>query len=234
MKVKAIVINGNDTSETGFGRLVKSNSNVENSFKIERFDAIVPDQTDDLMKSLKLTWTWPWSGSKTDEKSGIRMHSYGGKNQKRRIACFLSHFLLWKEVHDTGEPILILEHDAEFLKRFDPKAALDSSYGAIGINDPRGATRRANVFYDIINVSKEEILPCPVIDRMEIALGLAGASAYLMKPSAAKKVIDVCYEYGAWPNDASLCQQLLPKELGVTKKLYTHVQGLSSTTTSLE
>ena len=194
MKVKAIVINGNDTSETGFGRLVKSNSNVENSFKIERFDAIVPDQTDDLMKSLKLTWTWPWSGSKTDEKSGIRMHSYGGKNPKRRIACFLSHFLLWKEVHDTGEPILILEHDAEFLKRFDPKVI--NLYEAGGL-DTIADTMRSISMLDVV------ITSCTSIAHMAASMGV---ETWVLPPIA---------NYYVWSNPTNPIEPDLP---------YTHTQ----------
>ena len=234
MKAKAIVIKGNDVSEQGFARLVKTNKLVENPFEITRFDAIVPEQADELMEIYKLKWSWVWSGVRFDEKSGIRMHAYGGKNPKRRIACFLSHFLLWEETATLGEPILILEHDSEFIRRFDPTEVINSDYGAIGINDPRGATRRANVFHDIVQKSKDEIVPCPIIDKMEVAQGLAGASAYLIKQIAAQKVIKACYDFGAMPNDAVLCQQLLPKELAVTKKYYTKVQGLLSTTTSLD
>lgn len=234
MKAKAITIRGNTVSELGFSVLLDSHRNVANTFELERFDAIVPDQVDALMEKYKLEWSWVWTGSRFDEKSGIKMQAYGTKNPKRRMACFFSHFLLWEECVKTQEPILILEHDAVFVKKFDYQYVLDSKYGAIGINDPRGATRRANVFHDIIQTSKEEILPCPIIDDMKIAQGLAGASAYVIKPRAAEKVIKCCYDYGCFPNDAILCQQLLPKELGVTKKYYTKVQGLLSTTSSID
>ena len=234
MKAFAIVIKGNDVSESGFKRLLESSKRAENSFEIERFDAIVPPDVDRLMEEHHLEWTWPWDRARFDEKSQIRMHPYGNRNPKRRIACFLSHYLLWLKCSAINEPILILEHDAEFIKQFDPKHALASHYGAIGINDPRGATRRANVFHDIVQAAKEEVLPCPIIDKMEIAQGLAGASAYVIKPETAYNVRYACKEYGCWPNDAILCQQIIPNQLGVTKKYYTKVQGLFSTTTSLD
>ena len=63
-----------------------------------------------------------------------------------------------------------------------------------------------------------------------IPQGLAGNSAYIIKPWAAKKVIQEVKEIGAWPNDALLCYQNF-SFLAVTKKYYTRVQGLPSTTT---
>ena len=44
------------------------------------------------------------------------------------------------------------------------------------------------------------------------------------------KLIAAVEEYGLWPNDAIMCRQLI-KKLGVTRKFYTLVQGLPSTTT---
>jgi hypothetical protein len=67
---------------------------------------------------------------------------------------------------------------------------------------------------------------------MEVAQGIAGNSAYIIKPWAAKELIEKVYEYGMWPNDAIMCQQIVPW-LGVTKLYYTKVQGLRSTTSSI-
>ena len=43
-------------------------------------------------------------------------------------------------------------------------------------------------------------------------------------------MINLVNEHGAWPNDAIMCRQLVPK-LGVTKKYYTATQRIRSTTT---
>lgn len=153
------------------------------------------------------------------------MYPYKTKNPKRRIACALSHFLLWKKCTEIKEPILILEHDAEFIRKFNPEYILNSSYSAIGINDPRGATRLDRLFYKIIKNSRTDILPCPIVGNIKIPQGLAGGSAYLIKPEAAEKIISLVYKYGLWPNDAILCQQLMPEMLGVTKTPYTKVQN---------
>jgi GR25 family glycosyltransferase involved in LPS biosynthesis len=69
-----------------------------------------------------------------------------------------------------------------------------------------------------------------VIDEEHIPQGIAGNSAYIMKPSGAKKMLDLVAQFGLWPNDAIMCRQLVPT-LGVTKTFFTGVQGLPSTTT---
>ena len=74
-----------------------------------------------------------------------------------------------------------------------------------------------------------DIVKAPRIDEIYVPQGLAGNSAYFMKPSGAKKMIDLTAEYGMWPNDALMCRQLVPT-LGQTKTYYTYVQGTESTT----
>ena len=78
--------------------------------------------------------------------------------------------------------------------------------------------------------NKKEIQPVPTIDEFNIPQGLAGNSAYIIKPSGAEKMIELVFKYGLWPNDALMCKQLVDK-IGVTKTFYTRVQGLTSTTT---
>ena len=69
-----------------------------------------------------------------------------------------------------------------------------------------------------------------MIDEGHVPQGLAGNSAYIMKPSGAKKMLDLVAQFGLWPNDAIMCRQLIPT-LGVSKTSFTGVQGLPSTTT---
>ena len=72
--------------------------------------------------------------------------------------------------------------------------------------------------------------PVPRIDEFNIPQGLAGNSAYVIKPAGAIKMIELAQEHGMWPNDALMCYQLI-ESLGVTRNFYTRVQGLRSTTT---
>lgn len=229
MRSYAITIKGDKISETGVERLQQSSTNLGNEFDIETFDAVTPKNVYEVMKNENVHWNWPQVGSIHDKETGIRKIGYGGKCPEKRMACGMSHYLLWKKAIMDG-PILVLEHDALFINKIEPEYIINSEYLAIGINDPRGATRLSNKFHDIIQKSKKEILPTPEIDRNEIAQGLAGHSAYIIKPKAAEILMKLVEKYGMWNNDAIMCRQLMPNMLGVTKKYYTKTQGFRSTT----
>ena len=228
----AIVVKDNDVSEKGFERLVKSSKDVGNKFKIKRFDAITPDNVKEQFAKTYLQWTWPWMGQEPCMKTGLTKSAYQTADPNKRIACFVSHYHLWLKIHQNYyKPMLILEHDAEFITPLD-MAILDTKYDIIGINDPLRATRKAQQYKSaIVSTDTADLaLPIPIIDSWQIPQGLAGNSAYIMKPKGAKKVIDKVREIGAWPNDALMCYQNI-SNMGVSSVFYTRVQGLVSLTT---
>ena len=92
------------------------------------------------------------------------------------------------------------------------------------------ATRKSKLYHDKILESPSFFQPVPTIDEFNVPQGLAGNSAYVMKPRGAQKMLDLAKEHGMWPNDALMCKQLIP-EIGVTRNFYTRIQGLRSTTT---
>ena len=144
----------------------------------------------------------------------------------------MSHYNCWEDCLAYEEPILVLEHDAFFTKKLDYDYILESKYDIVGINDPRGCTRKSKIYYDIIRERKQDIQPVPRIDAWNIPQGLAGNSAYIIKPNGAQNMEYMAKAHGAWPNDALMCYQLVAN-LGVTKQHYTTVQRLPSTTTSI-
>lgn len=230
MKALAIVVAGNETSEFGYSKLVESSKAVGNEFDIIRWDAITPDSVDSFLRITGLTWNYPWEGEEYDFATGLKKSAYTTKNRKARIACACSHYALWTLSSVTKEPLLILEHDAYFTNKidFDPK---DTKAEIVGINNPLGATRRAQLYHDKIVGNGMPFQLAPWIDEMTVPQGLAGNSAYIIKPEGAKNMLKLVEHYGLWPNDAIMCRQLIPK-LGVTKTYYTKVQGLQSTTSS--
>lgn len=230
MLAYAITIKGNSVSETGFAALEKSSKKVGNEFKIIKFEGSTSELADVGLRGNGLKWTYPWEGETVDFASGLTLRAYPTTYKERRIACFLSHYRLWHECIKKDEPILVLEHDAIFVHKLDYQFTLDSKYDIIGINNPLMATRKAKLFYDTIKNSPQELQPIPDIDSITVPQGLAGNSAYIIKPAGAKNVLEAVEQYGAWPNDAIMCKQLIPK-MGVTRRFYTKVQGLSSTTT---
>ena len=124
---------------------------------------------------------------------------------------------------------MVLEHDAYFIAKFDLDVS-KSKGDIIGINNPLGCTRRSREFYQKIIDNQAMYQPAPTIDEFNIPQGIAGNSAYIIKPAGAKKMIELVDEHGLWPNDAIMCKQLVPN-LMVTRKFFTSIQNLRSTTT---
>ncbi len=228
MKAYAIVIKGNNLSEAAFKTLDESSVKVGNKFPINRFEAVTPDYVDETIKEHGVRWNYPWVGKEQCLQTGLLKAAYKTDNPKARVACALSHYLLWKRCEETDEPLMILEHDAKFVEKIDFDIN-DSKMYIIGINNPLGATRRAREFYTTIINNKPWIQLVPKIDHYDIPQGLAGNSAYIIKPEGASRMLKLVREHGLWPNDALMCRQLVPR-LGVTKKFYTQVQGTRSTT----
>lgn len=231
MKAFCITIRGHSISESGLKEVVASSAKHGNNFEIQRFDAIVPETVNSIMSETGLVWNYPWSGVITDTDTKLKKSAYGTRIKEKRIACSLSHFLLWEKCEKENAPYLILEHDAKFVTKLDYHKVLDSHYDIVGINDPHMATRKFDTFHSVITGSVNDIQDVPIIDALDVPQGLAGNSAYIIKPSAAKHLISLCYRYGLWPNDAIMCQQLVPN-MGVTKTYYTKTQQLGSTTSS--
>ncbi len=228
MRAIAIVLTEDVQSQASWERLRQSHYTVGNEFEINAVKAFTPRNIDAAMRYIGVEWTYP---DETEDRVvggvNLRLHAYSTKNHTARMACFMSHFGLWLAALD--EPILILEDDAIFTRKLDPQPLLDSEFHIIGINDPRGATRLPEKFHDRIQAFDEEIEEVPWIDDRKVPQGLAGASAYLVKPMGGDAGLMRTQIYGGWPNDALLCKQLCPGLLGVTRTYYTKVQGTRST-----
>ena len=157
--------------------------------------------------------------------------AYTTADPRKRISCFVSHWYLWQKCVKLNEMILILEHDSRFIKKLPADSTFArADFDIIGINDPSMATRKSKLYHDMILERVDFFQPVPRIDEFNIPQGLAGNSAYVIKPAGAKLMLELSQEYGMWPNDALMCYQLVPK-LGVTRNFYTRIQGLRSTTT---
>jgi GR25 family glycosyltransferase involved in LPS biosynthesis len=229
MKAYAIVVKNNETSQIGYEKLVESFWKVGNEFPLIMYEAITPDNVDKEMRDNKIQWNYPWEGSVIDFATGLTKTSYRTKNKKARMACSMSHFSLWQLCYETNEPLIIFEHDSLCLTKidFDPD---DTGFQIVGLNNPLGATRKSNIYYEKIMSKSQPFQLAPYIDDdLKIPQGLAGNSCYMIKPSGAEQLISLIYKYGLWPNDAIMCRQLV-NGLGVSRKFYTRVQGLPSTT----
>jgi len=121
MKAKIITLKGHSGSELNAATCIKSSKKLHNAFDIETFDAITPEQVPHIMNSNMIQWTYPLEGVRNDFGTGLKLTAYPTEVPEKRIACFLSHWTLWKEVIETNEPMLILEqslHQIRVLWRF--------------------------------------------------------------------------------------------------------------------
>ena len=231
MKAFAIVVPDNKTSMAGFHELHDSYEKYGHADGLEMYEAIPLDKVQGYTGGNGLVWNYPWEGKETDLKSGLIKSAYTTADPRKRISCFLSHWYLWHHCVKLDETILILEHDSRLIKKLPADSTFARApYDIIGINDPSMATRKSKVYHDMILEREEFFQPVPRIDEFNIPQGLAGNSAYVIKPEGAKHMLNLANEYGMWPNDALMCYQLAPK-LGVTRNFYTRIQGLRSTTT---
>jgi len=231
MKAFAIVVPGNKISMSGFNELSESYKKYGHTEGLEMHEAIELHKVEGFCGGNGLVWNYPLEGQISDIKSGLIKSAYQTADLRKRMSCFLSHWYLWQKCKTLDETILILEHDARFIKKLPADSTFArANYDIIGINDPSMATRKSKVYHDKILERSEFFQPVPRIDEFNIPQGLAGNSAYVIKPEGAKLMIELTQEYGMWPNDALMCYQLVPR-LGVTRNFYTRIQGLRSTTT---
>lgn len=215
----------------------KTNTQLE----LEIFVATTPDTISrDLFQTFGKTppWTWPTCSEEDgmDFATNLWKKTYSAVDQNRVKACAVSHFRLWKKSIDENDTIVVLEQDAIFVKKFDPSKYIHKKWGVLGLNDPRGNTRKGQRFHSLLDANGKGIHDVPRIDHegeLPLPMGLAGNSAYVIKPHAAAKLIEKVEEIGMWPNDAIMCKQFFPSLLKVTNPYYTDTQKGVSTTTQL-
>lgn len=225
MKAHIITLSSIPASVAAADRCIRSAD-----IPVKKFEAITEEYASKVLRDLGLQWNYPWKGEELDIKSGLKKSAYKTANPLKRVACFLSHYVLWKKCVESDEPIIILEHDAIFIRPFESYAFMKAKCDIISLNDPRGATRKAQDFHAELQRNPQTIQRVPTIDDLMVPQGLPGNSAYIIKPSGARKMMDLAKEFGAWPNDALMCKQLI-QSLGASKIYYTKVQGTRSTTT---
>jgi len=231
MKSFVIVVEGNNISESGYRELKESYDKYGYEDELEIQYAIPPEKAENYAGGNGLVWNYPWEGEVTDLKTGLIKSAYTTADKRKRISCFLSHWYLWHKCKKLDEMIMIFEHDSRIIKKLPADSTFQKSkFDIIGINDPSMATRKSKLYHDIILKNSEFFQPVPRIDEFNVPQGLAGNSAYVIKPAGAIKMIDLAQEHGMWPNDALMCYQLI-ENIGVTRNFYTRVQGLRSTTT---
>lgn len=210
-------------------KLTLALESMENDLDISLYPATIPDTILQGLSSISYKnlsnapWTWP-TKSQDDGyclKTGLYKKTYPAADQRKVIACAVSHMRLWQMCIDLNQPILVLEHDAwpanihnDFLiNDVLNNEKYPKDWGILGLNNPIGATRKAGTFIAALHKAGPGIHETPSVDMLgdlPLPQGLAGNSAYIIKPWAAKELLDKVEEIGMWPNDAIMCKQFFP------------------------
>ena len=197
MDAYVITLRGHEYSERVAARCIQTAKDI-GGIDVRRFDAVSENDAIPAMQSRGLQWTWGNGGA------GLDHHSYGGRLAPR-IGCAMSHFMLWERCVLDDTPLLILEHDAVFIRPFVP-----FEFEAVcQINDPEGATARGEWWHDQMVKRGDGVWPKTRVFNSDRPDGLAGNSAYVTKPAAAFWLTELVHDIGVWPNDAIMCVQLI-------------------------
>jgi GR25 family glycosyltransferase involved in LPS biosynthesis len=206
MKAYVITIAGHAYSEASAARCIASGK--LHGVEVERFDAVTKDNARRVMEAHGLRWTWPNVEPDVCRYTGLKRHVYKTADPMARLGCSMSHYMLWAQCAANNEPLLILEHDAVFLRGLPE---LPAQFGAVMLNNPDGATPRGQQWRHYIEANKGTgVHDKTIVFDDGRPDGLAGNSAYIISPHAARVCIRAFTEYGVWPNDATLCRQLVP------------------------
>jgi GR25 family glycosyltransferase involved in LPS biosynthesis len=187
MKAYVITLTGHAYSEACAARCIQSAAHI-GGVMVERFEAIDQARASHALKTRGLTWTWA-HGNTTPRRcptTGLWQHPYAGANLLAKIGCTLSHLLLWERCIELNEPLLILEHDAVFVRTFP----VFDFRGICQINDPRGATRAGSWWSDLmIKRATVGVHAKTIVFDEHIPDGLAGNSAYVINPRSAQQLV---------------------------------------------
>ncbi len=204
MRAYVITIRGHDYSEACAKRCIESAA--EHGIEVQKFDAVTKRNARNVMGDRGLRWTWPNVEGDVCPHTQLKRHVYRTAEPDARLGCAMSHYLLWEECYRRYEPILILEHDAYFIRGLPE---LPEHFGAVMLNNPEGATPRGKWWREQIQAKGIGVHRKTVVFDDGRPDGLAGNSAYVISPGAASACLHSYETLGVWPNDATLCRQLV-------------------------
>lgn len=139
------------------------------------------------------------------EKLNVRPLKKFKKGKPGVYGCFLSHYYLWKECAEFNEPYLILEHDGFLIKPL-PKDILDHFDDVLKLESENPYSPE---YENRLELIKDDKLYYKIVEPyrdMNNGAGWysVGAYAYIIKPHAARKLIDWIDINGFLPADQQL------------------------------
>lgn len=139
-------------------------------------------------------------------KLGIQPKYKFKKGRAGVFGCFLSHYYLWKECVENNIPYLILEHDG-YLIRPLPSNILDQFDHVLKLDEKDPYSKN---YDDLVTanedfvIKKYQNLKAKFLEKNQTGNYMRGAYGYIIKPVAAKKIIDWIAINGFVPADQQI------------------------------
>jgi len=170
------------------------------------------------------------------------------KFKKNRIGvygCFLSHYYLWKQCVEDNIPYTILEHDGYFINPM-PDDVLEHFTDVLKLDNLDPYSKNYNEEIESASLNKINYInynnpnPKNSFDKLGVSKHgtgnyMSGAYGYIIKPHAAKKIIDWIAINGFVPADQQIgnsivdIQVTIPTVVRLHPAYFRHVHELSLT-----
>lgn len=200
MKSFIITLKDNKISETHAMDCIKQAKSFD--VEVHRFDAINGNDYPAHLKRLRINPRYKFKKG----RAGV-------------FGCFLSHYYLWKQCSEEMTPYLILEHDGYFLRPL-PDNILDQFDDVLKLDDEDPYSKNYDGVFDQslneeIIVSTYHNSQAKFLEKNQTGNYMRGAYGYIIKPHAAKKIIDWIAVNGFVPADQQIGNAIV--DIKVTK-----------------
>jgi glycosyl transferase family 25 len=124
------------------------------------------------------------------------------------FGCFLSHYYLWKKCVEINEPLIILEHDGYFIRDL-PTDILNRFMDVLKLDklDPYSKSYDSDITSEQqldLTISEYCNLQAKFLEKNQTGNYMRGAYSYIIKPHAAKKLLEWISTNGFVPADQQL------------------------------
>lgn len=148
--------------------------------------------------------------------------------------CFLSHYYLWQKCVKADTPYFILEHDGLLIRPY-PKGILSQFDDVLKLDrhDPYAENynelieAEENVPIEVENYQNEH-MKAHVLDFAGTGEYMRGAYGYIIKPHAAKKLIDWIQTNGFNPADQQIGKNIVDIKVTVPSLVRIHPDYLGN------
>lgn len=145
------------------------------------------------------------------EKTGLRKARKFKKNRIGVLGCFFSHYYLWQKCIELNKPIVILEHDGYFIKPIN-ESILDTFTDVLKLDrlDPYSKSYNSLIEQESNTPIRVEKYKNPKPKKIEDTGNyFKGAYSYIIKPQAARKLVNWITHHGHLPADQQIGDKIV-------------------------